>query len=227
MPIYSVQGPDGRVYDIEGPDKTPDSELIAALEAYLAAKPKPKTGLLADVAGSASNLLNIGRTGIAALTGDANAAAVEGLKREQATQEKYQSGFDPEKIKQALLNIFRNALEAMPEGGAIVIATSAVADHAVITITDTGPGIRESDLPPAIEVALARFSEYRTMEREVTTLQDALETRKAVDRAKGILMDTQGLSETESFRKIQKMSMMIETQSLHSHCTVQTIKEGK
>ena len=45
------------------------------------------------------------------------------------------------------------------------------------------------------------------MEREVSTLQDALETRKAVDRAKGILMDTQGLSETEAFRKIQKMSM--------------------
>jgi AmiR/NasT family two-component response regulator len=66
---------------------------------------------------------------------------------------------------------------------------------------------RESDLPPAIEVALARFSEYRAMEREVTSLQDALETRKAVDRAKGILMDTQGLSETEAFRKIQKMSM--------------------
>ena len=41
---------------------------------------------------------------------------------------------------------------------------------------------RESDLPPAIEVALARFSEFRAMEREVDTLQDALETRKAVDR---------------------------------------------
>jgi two-component system, response regulator PdtaR len=66
---------------------------------------------------------------------------------------------------------------------------------------------RESDLPPAIEVALARFSEFRAMEREVDTLQDALETRKSVDRAKGILMDTQGLSETEAFRKIQKMSM--------------------
>jgi len=66
---------------------------------------------------------------------------------------------------------------------------------------------RESDLTPAIEVALARFSEFRAMEREVDTLQDALETRKAVDRAKGILMDTQGLSEEESFRKIQKMSM--------------------
>ena len=66
---------------------------------------------------------------------------------------------------------------------------------------------RESDLPPALEVALARFSEFRAMEREVDTLQDALETRKSVDRAKGILMDTQGLSETEAFRKIQKMSM--------------------
>lgn len=66
---------------------------------------------------------------------------------------------------------------------------------------------RESDLTPAIEVALARFSEFRAIEQELNNLQDALETRKAVDRAKGILMDTQGLSETEAFRKIQKMSM--------------------
>ena len=66
---------------------------------------------------------------------------------------------------------------------------------------------REGDLAPAIEVALARFSEFRAMEREVGNLQEALETRKAVERAKGILMDTQGLSETEAFRKIQKMSM--------------------
>ena len=66
---------------------------------------------------------------------------------------------------------------------------------------------RESDLAPAIEVVLARFSEFRAMEREVGSLQEALETRKLVERAKGILMDTQGLSETEAFRKIQKMSM--------------------
>ena len=66
---------------------------------------------------------------------------------------------------------------------------------------------RESDLAPAIEVSLARFSEFRAVEREVGDLQEALETRKAVDRAKGILMDTQGLTETEAFRKIQKMSM--------------------
>jgi AmiR/NasT family two-component response regulator len=66
---------------------------------------------------------------------------------------------------------------------------------------------RESDLVPAIEVALARFKEFEALHKEVDDLQLALETRKLVDRAKGILMDTQGLSEAEAFRKIQKMSM--------------------
>jgi AmiR/NasT family two-component response regulator len=66
---------------------------------------------------------------------------------------------------------------------------------------------RESDLVPAIEVALARFKEFESLHKEVDDLQLALETRKLVDRAKGILMDSQGLSESEAFRKIQKMSM--------------------
>ena len=66
---------------------------------------------------------------------------------------------------------------------------------------------READLVPAIEVALARFTEFQTMEKHVDDLEDALETRKYVDRAKGILMDSQGLTEAEAFRKIQKMSM--------------------
>lgn len=67
--------------------------------------------------------------------------------------------------------------------------------------------MRESDLTPAIEVAMARFSEFRALEKEIGDLKQALETRKLVDRAKGILMDTQGLAEAEAFRKIQKMSM--------------------
>lgn len=66
---------------------------------------------------------------------------------------------------------------------------------------------READLLPAIEVALARFAEFKQMNQEVHDLQDALETRKLVDRAKGILMDAQGLEEQEAFRRIQKMSM--------------------
>jgi len=66
---------------------------------------------------------------------------------------------------------------------------------------------RESDLSPAIEVAVARFAEFRALEKEVGDLKLALETRKLVDRAKGILMDTQDMTEAEAFRKIQKMSM--------------------
>ena len=66
---------------------------------------------------------------------------------------------------------------------------------------------RETDLLPAIEVALSRFEEFKQVQAEVTDLQEALETRKQVERAKGILMDAQGIEENEAFRKIQKMSM--------------------
>jgi response regulator NasT len=66
---------------------------------------------------------------------------------------------------------------------------------------------REQEIVPAIEIALARFNEFRELEKEVGDLNETLETRKLVDRAKGILMDTQGLTEQEAFRKIQKMSM--------------------
>jgi response regulator NasT len=66
---------------------------------------------------------------------------------------------------------------------------------------------REEELSPAIEVALARFAEFKDLQKQVSDLQEALETRKLVDRAKGILMDKQGLTEAEAFRKIQKMSM--------------------
>jgi AmiR/NasT family two-component response regulator len=66
---------------------------------------------------------------------------------------------------------------------------------------------RESNLAPAIELTLARFDEFRAVQKEVEDLTEALETRKLVDRAKGILMDSQRLTEQEAFRRIQKMSM--------------------
>lgn len=66
---------------------------------------------------------------------------------------------------------------------------------------------REQEIVPAIDIAFARFQEFRELEKEVGNLRETLETRKLVDRAKGILMDQQGLSEAEAFRKIQKMSM--------------------
>ena len=60
--------------------------------------PKPETGLLADVKSSARNLLNIGRTGIGALTGDTTAAAMEGAKRQEEAAKGYTPGFQPQKI---------------------------------------------------------------------------------------------------------------------------------
>lgn len=64
--------------------------------------------------------------------------------------------FDPEKIKQALLNITRNALEAMPDGGKIHFTTSADTDHVTLTIFNSGPGISEEDLPLIFEPFFTR-----------------------------------------------------------------------
>jgi response regulator NasT len=66
---------------------------------------------------------------------------------------------------------------------------------------------REQEILPAIEIALARFAEFRELKKETADLQETLETRKVVDRAKGVLMDQQGMTEQEAFRKIQKTSM--------------------
>jgi AmiR/NasT family two-component response regulator len=66
---------------------------------------------------------------------------------------------------------------------------------------------REAELLPAIEIALARFAEFNTINKELGDLKDTMETRKLVERAKGVLMDTQGLKEQDAFRKIQQLSM--------------------
>ena len=65
----------------------------------------------------------------------------------------------------------------------------------------------KADLVPAIEMAVSRFQEIKSLEAEVSTLEDRLETRKAVDRAKGLLQTARGWSEPEAFRFIQKTSM--------------------
>ena len=64
-----------------------------------------------------------------------------------------------------------------------------------------------SDLIPAIEIAVSRHREQRALQSEVSNLQERLETRKIIDRAKGILMKTLNLSEPESFSWIQRTAM--------------------
>jgi two-component system, response regulator PdtaR len=64
-----------------------------------------------------------------------------------------------------------------------------------------------TDLIPAIEVAVSRFQEITELEREVATLGERLETRKLIERAKGLLQTKQGLTEPEAFRWIQRAAM--------------------
>jgi response regulator NasT len=64
-----------------------------------------------------------------------------------------------------------------------------------------------SDLVPAIEIAISRHTQMKSLETEVADLYERLETRKIIDRAKGILMKAMNLSEPESFAWIQKTAM--------------------
>ena len=67
--------------------------------------------------------------------------------------------------------------------------------------------IREGELMPAIEIARVRWSERRSRSNELEQLQELLETRKLIERAKGYLMDSQNLREADAFRKIQQLAM--------------------
>ena len=66
---------------------------------------------------------------------------------------------------------------------------------------------QRDDLVPAVEVALARFREFRALEGQVTDLEERLEVRKLVDRAKGTLIDNHGMGEGEAFTFIQQSAM--------------------
>ena len=66
---------------------------------------------------------------------------------------------------------------------------------------------QKSDLMPAIDIALARHAQLSAVRGESANLSEQLATRKAVDKAKGRLMDGQGMSEADAFRHIQKRAM--------------------
>ena len=79
-------------------------------------------------------------------------------------------------------------------------AADDIYDTAIVMSSDT-------DLIPAIEVALGRFGELVALEGEVADLSERLEARKLVDRAKGILMDEHGMTEQLAWRFIQVQAM--------------------
>ncbi len=95
----------------------------------------------------------------------------------------------------------------------VVILTAFSQRELVQRATDAGAmaylvkPFSKTDLAPAIEMAVSRYTELRALEAEVAGLQERLETRKVVDRAKGLLQQAHGWSEPEAFRWIQKTSM--------------------
>jgi response regulator NasT len=97
--------------------------------------------------------------------------------------------------------------------GAVLILTAFSQRDLVARAAEAGAmgylvkPFQKSDLIPAIDVALARHAELSAVKKEASTLAEQLEARKVIDRAKGKLMDTEGLSEADAFRRIQKVSM--------------------
>lgn len=64
--------------------------------------------------------------------------------------------------------------------------------------------VNENELPPAIDIALARFKDLQALRAEVVELQDSLEARKLIERAKGILMQRLGLSERDAYERLRQ-----------------------
>ena len=114
-------------------------------------------------------------------------------------------------IKMPGINGLQAAQALLAERAVPVIVLTAYADREFVDkAKDAGvlaylvKPVRESDLRPTVEVALARFREIRALHDDVGSLEDALATRKLIERAKGVLMRRNGLDETAAFAQIQR-----------------------
>ncbi len=117
-------------------------------------------------------------------------------------------------IKMPQLDGIEAARQLTAEGIAPVVLLTAYSQRDLIeqamnagVINYLVKPFRDAELQPAIEVALARFAEFQAMRAENTDLKEHIEVRKVIERAKGVLMDQQGLKEADAFRRIQKLSM--------------------
>ena len=66
--------------------------------------------------------------------------------------------------------------------------------------------IKQEDLEPSIAIAMRRFQEFRSLREETDNLRQALEDRKVIERAKGLLMKRASIDEPEAFRRLQKLA---------------------
>ena len=78
---------------------------------------------------------------------------------------------------------------------------------------------KRSELVPAVEIARSRHRELRAMSEHAATLAERLDTRKVIDRAKGLLMDRDGMTEQSAFSYIQQLAM-------HTRQTMKTVAQG-
>ena len=117
-------------------------------------------------------------------------------------------------IKMPGMNGIDAAKVISDEGLAAVILLSAFSQQDLIKEASNAGVLaylvkpfQRSDLVPSIELALGRFEEISGLRQEAVMLRESLETRKLVDRAKGLLIDNYGLKESDAYRYLQKKAM--------------------
>jgi len=116
-------------------------------------------------------------------------------------------------IKMPDMDGIEAASQIYREGPIPVILVSAFHDSELIARAESDhimaylvKPIKQADLAPAIALAMRRFEQFEALRREAADLRQALEDRKVIERAKGILMKRASLDEQEAFRRLQKLA---------------------
>lgn len=117
-------------------------------------------------------------------------------------------------VKMPVIDGIDAAAHITDEGIAPVVLITAYSDQELIARAQEAgvfgyivKPFKPSDLAPAIEVARSRFEQNLALAKEVSSLTERLEARKAIEKAKGLLMTNHGLDEAEAYRRIQQQSM--------------------
>lgn len=157
------------------------------------------------------------RMDIAEMLEDAGYEVVaEGENGEQAIElaRKYSPDVIVMDVKMPVMDgISASKVIADEEIAPVILLTAFSQDDIVDKASEAGviaylvKPIREEQLLPAIRVAVQRFRDLKSLGLELEKLKDSLETRKLLDRAKGILMTAHGLNEQEAYRRMQQYSM--------------------